>query len=247
MRNVIQYEEALDIDFGQASICLDACFILAFLDSEDRRGDAVGNIMVKWQNDGIGKVGIPNQVYSEVVHNLFKNNIIKALVSARKYQLNMGKEKRNKYKFTLEEKTLAEMKISQDLLRFTPQNPIMDIVNRRRSIIPVSDILKEYKRTFPQSRSMLAPFYNGALHTMHKFIDTLTNDFGFKLHFLDLNEDTKDLAESYMTLFQLEIFDAMHLASSQYNYFDYFATLDRDFVHNLYDSEKFKLKILNIA
>jgi hypothetical protein len=194
LRNVLQYEEALDIDFGQASICLDACFILAFLDSADQRGDAVGNIMGKWQVDLVDKVGIPNQVYSEVVHNLFKNNIIKALVSARKYQLNTVKGKGIKYNLTLEEKTLGEMKISQDLLWFTPQNSVMDIINRRRTTIPVSGILKEYKRTFIQSRSLLTPFYKSALHTMHKFMDTLTNDFGLKLHLKDLNEDTKDFS-----------------------------------------------------
>ncbi|RHW39125.1 hypothetical protein D1B31_13280 [Neobacillus notoginsengisoli] len=62
-----------------------------------------------------------------------------------------------------------------------------------------------------------------------------------------MDQNITDIAESYMTLFQLEIFDAMHLASSQYNYYHYFATLDRDFVHTLYDSEKLTLKIVNIA
>jgi hypothetical protein len=248
LRNVIQYEEALDINFRQASICLDACFILAFLDSDDIRGDAVGNIMVKWQNDGINKIGIPYQVQSEVVHNLFKNSVIKALVSARKCQLNQLKGKGvRKYPLTLEENLLGQQKIANDLLRFAPKLPVIDIVNGKRAIIPISDILKEYKRTFPELRSSLSPFYKTAIDKMLQFVNTLTTDFGFKVDWLDLDQDIMDLAESYMTLFQLEIFDAMHLASSQYNYYNYFATLDRDFVHNLYESEGISLKIVNIA
>ncbi|PLR94506.1 hypothetical protein CVD19_17445 [Bacillus sp. T33-2] len=51
---------------------------------------------------------------------------------------------------------------------------------------------------------------------------------------LDTNQSTKDVAVSYMALFQLEIFDAMHLATTFCNSYDYFATLDSDFAHNLY-------------
>lgn len=247
MRNVLQYEEALDIDFGQASICLDACLILAFLDSDDVRGDAVGNMLAKWKEDGVEKIGIPSQVHNEVIHNLFKNIVLKALVSAKKYQLNMDKRKQQKYNLTFEEKSLGEMRVSQDLLRFSPKQPIIDILQGRRVQIPISNILKEYKKTLPELRTSLTTFYSSALHTMHQFINTLSSDFGFRVDFLEINQDSINLAESYMRLFQLEIFDAMHLASSQYNYYHYFATLDKDFVHNLYQTNNISIKILNIA
>ncbi|WP_240035260.1 hypothetical protein [Neobacillus notoginsengisoli] len=247
MKNVLEYEEALGIDFGQASICLDACFILAFLDSNDFRGDAVGNLMAKWQADGVEKIGIPYQVHSEVIHNLFKNNVIKALVAAKKFQLNQIKSRKIKYSLTEEERLFGGQKVTQDLLRFAPMQTITEIINGRRASVPVSNILKEYKKIFPKSRPSLTSIYKSALDKMNQFISTLTNDFGFKVEWLVLDQNITDIAESYMTLFQLEIFDAMHLASSQYNYYHYFATLDRDFVHTLYDSEKLTLKIVNIA
>ncbi|WP_041469501.1 hypothetical protein [Geobacillus sp. Y412MC52] len=44
----------------------------------------------------------------------------------------------------------------------------------------------------------------------------------------------QDLALAQMRLLQLEAYDALHYAIATYHHYDYFATLDGDFVHALY-------------
>jgi predicted nucleic acid-binding protein len=243
VNNVLDYQEILDVNFGQASICVDACFILAFLDSNDARGDAVGNVLVKWQQDGIEKIGIPVQVFMEVVHNLMKNSVLKAVKSAAKHQNTIGRGR--KILLSHEEKALSQMGFSKALLRFTPKEAVQRILQGKSLAHPVSEIIKDFKRTLPDRRTELTPLYQESVKVINGFIETLTNDFEFKVDILGIDIDSKDAAVSYMSLFQLEIFDAMHLASTYFHSYDYFATLDRDFTHNLYTANL--PKILNIA
>jgi predicted nucleic acid-binding protein len=244
VKSVLKYDEVLDVHFGQASICIDACFILAFLDSNDPRGDLVGNVLEKWQKDGIAKIGIPVIVFNEVVHNLFKNYVLKAVVSAGKIQYNSSNKGR-KISLNDEEKIVGEEDFAKKLLRFAPNKAVLEIINGRRYSIPVSDMIKDFKKNFPNERPQLTPMYQHSIQKINEFISILTNDFGFMVDILGADESTKDAAVSYMALFQLEIYDAMHLASTYCNSYDYFATLDNDFVHNLYSGGT--PKILNIA
>lgn len=57
----------------------------------------------------------------------------------------------------------------------------------------------------------------------------------------------QNLALSQMRLFQLEAYDALHYAIATYNGYNYFATLDGDFVHNLYSKNSNATKIVKIA
>ncbi|MED5078200.1 hypothetical protein P9851_13655 [Geobacillus stearothermophilus] len=47
----------------------------------------------------------------------------------------------------------------------------------------------------------------------------------------------QDLALAQMRLLQLEAYDALHYAIATYHHYDYFATLDGDFVHTLYNQD----------
>lgn len=247
MSSVLSYDAILLHNFGQASICLDACFILAFLDSNDPRGDNAAKVLEKWFRDGISKIGIANDVYSEVVHNLLKNEIGKAVVAAKKVHQNSQKEIKKKHILTLEESQLGRLDVSKRLLNYSPQDIVQNLLKGRRATLPVTQIIKDYKKNYPLLRSELTIFYENSLKKAQEFVQTLTDKFKFEVNFLYSDEDIKNIADSYIKFFQLEIFDAMHLANSHYNGYDYFATLDSDFVHNLYSKASLSSRILSIA
>ncbi|OOE05589.1 hypothetical protein BO219_01880 [Anoxybacillus kestanbolensis] len=78
----------------------------------------------------------------------------------------------------------------------------------------------------------------------NEFLSALRNNF--HVSFLNTNIDIQQLTLAQMKLLQLEVYDALHYALALYHGYDYFATLDGDFVHDLY-SENSKTKILKIA
>jgi predicted nucleic acid-binding protein len=59
----------MDEDFKQASVYVDACFCLAYIDPLDSRGDKVAEIIDKWSSENLECVYISNHVMSEIVNN----------------------------------------------------------------------------------------------------------------------------------------------------------------------------------
>lgn len=53
MKVVLDFNDIKYIDYHQASINLDACFILAYFDFNDDRGDRVAEILNKWSKDKV--------------------------------------------------------------------------------------------------------------------------------------------------------------------------------------------------
>ncbi|NNU83783.1 hypothetical protein ETC05_07930 [Geobacillus sp. BMUD] len=86
MSFVMTYQEVLNENFGQASIYIDACFILSYMDSDDPRGDKVCEILQKWDHEGIHKLGISTHVFGEVLHNLFIQEVLLPLETYHRSQ-----------------------------------------------------------------------------------------------------------------------------------------------------------------
>jgi signal-transduction protein with cAMP-binding, CBS, and nucleotidyltransferase domain len=76
MSGILSFNEIMDEDFKQASVYVDACFCLAYIDPLDSRGDKVAEIIDKWSSENVECVYISNHVMSEIVNNLFKSNIL---------------------------------------------------------------------------------------------------------------------------------------------------------------------------
>ncbi|HWL25816.1 MAG TPA: hypothetical protein VNR38_19050 [Ureibacillus sp.] len=72
---IIDSTDATFVDFNQASIAIDACFLLAYLDTDDPRGDKVSLLLDRWSKEKINELVITNKVAAEIIHNLFKNKI----------------------------------------------------------------------------------------------------------------------------------------------------------------------------
>lgn len=75
---VIDANQAFDINFSRALVYPDACFILDFLDSTDRRGDAVAAPLDLWTDQGV-TFGISTHVFQEVVGVLLRNEVKRSL------------------------------------------------------------------------------------------------------------------------------------------------------------------------
>ncbi|MFE8696058.1 hypothetical protein ACFYKT_06800 [Cytobacillus sp. FJAT-53684] len=72
---IIDSNDVIYEDFSQASVAVDACFLLAYLDTDDPRGDKFSELFDTWSKENITELVITNKVAAEVVHNLFKNTI----------------------------------------------------------------------------------------------------------------------------------------------------------------------------
>jgi predicted nucleic acid-binding protein len=236
MSFVLTYEDALHESFQQASIYIDACFILAYMNSDDSRGDKVCQILEKWHGEGITKLGISSHVFGEVVHNLFIQEILLPLEIYHKKQLNPRLKSHPDYQ-------LGKLEESVSFL-YGVWRKVIPRFYKKDFNVNISDLIKSVKTNYPSQRSKLQIFYNNAIDRYNEFLSGIRNDF--TIEFLDTNSDIQDLALSQMRLLQLEAYDALHYAIAMYNGYDYFATLDGDFVHNLY-GESPTTRIVKIA
>ncbi|MED4353583.1 PIN domain-containing protein [Schinkia azotoformans] len=234
MSSIIQYEDVFLQDFSQASVYVDACFILAYMDSTDPRGDNVSLILEKWKSDGIKQIGISNHVIAEVLHNLFKQEVLLALEIYHKKIVS-----KNKKQLIFDSEILEEG--ASFLYSICKKN--IPHFYKKGFNINVSELIKDAKR-FESQRHKLQPFYNNALTRYNEFIAGIQKEF--KIEFLNSNEEIQELSKAYMRLFQLESYDAFHYAVAQYYQYTYFATLDGDFVHDLYNNQALTI-ILKIA
>ncbi len=67
------------------------------MDSNDPRGDKVCEILQKWHNEGVTKLGISTHVFGEVVHNLFIQEILLPLEIHHKNQSNLRSKSRHNH------------------------------------------------------------------------------------------------------------------------------------------------------
>lgn len=236
MSFVLTFEDARHENFEQASIYIDACFILAYMNSDDPRGDKVCEMLQKWQEEGIAQLGISSHVFGEVIHQLFMQEILFPL------EIYHNKQQRPKLKSSSYTQ-LGSLEEPTAFLYDVWKKEIPSFYNKH-FVVNVSRLIKSVKNRYPSQRNKLQIFYNNAIDRYNEFLSALRNNF--HVSFLNTNIDIQQLTLAQMKLLQLEVYDALHYALALYHGYDYFATLDGDFVHDLY-SENSKTKILKIA
>ncbi|QHA94066.1 PIN domain-containing protein [Bacillus sp. N1-1] len=117
---------------------------------------------------------------------------------------------------------------------------------RRNDYIPVKEIVKSYKENY-RDRASLNQFYTAVLTIYNLLCKSLEDDFHIKINHISSDERTFQIAEGFMRNYQLEIKDALHLAAAYNNKATHFATLDSDFVHQLYTEDIGDTTILHIS
>jgi predicted nucleic acid-binding protein len=244
--NILSFEECMYIDFSRKSINLDTCFILAYLDSDDQRGDKVADIINKWSLDKISSIAISNHVAAEVIHNIFKNRIREVVYLS--YKKKKSKGSKREYTFTNEEQAVVGNSRTGEKLTSLLKDTVLERLYKKGELsCNFESLLKDFKSTFPEYTEHLSRYYLESTEKFYEFIDNLKETLQIDI----IDTPISDIyaqrnAVEHMSEFQLGIFDAFHLAlTSEY---DYFATLDGDFTNAYISKGYFGLaKILKIA
>ncbi|WP_245629797.1 PIN domain-containing protein [Domibacillus robiginosus] len=228
---IIRIEDLTYESFEQASIYVDACFLLAFLDENGGEdGELVERVLTKLQADKINKLLISNHVFSEVVQHLFIGHIYNIIyIAYRKFQLRERvSEKENEY--------LGNPFIAQKLMQLVDSQKLERIQSGKEVYIPVKETIKAYKERYID-RNELNYYYESVLKTFNDLLINLSELFEIEIAHVASDEKTFHLAEGFIKELQLEVKDALHLAVAKQHEADYFATLDGDFVHNFYTED----------
>ncbi|PFI60710.1 hypothetical protein COI68_26020 [Priestia megaterium] len=226
-----------EIEVNGASIYVDACFILAYLDSTDNRGDTIGSALYNWKNRGF-TIGISNHTFGEVINTLLK------MVILRSYNV----FEKNKEKLVKEGETSLTPDERKKLISLESAQLVNNIINSNNDIrtftenknqlsFNVTTVLKRIKEQKPLERNKLDNYYQKALEEYEDFLHYLEENLQIEIDIVDSTEKAHDLAYDYIHDYQIEPIDALHLAIAKSKNFDYFATLDGDFnnLRSMYD------------
>lgn len=221
---VVTADNILNEEVTQASVYLDACFILAAINIDDHRYELVMKVLDHMADQGIRLVTNAH-VTSEVVSNLLKIKILRALQVYHEY---ISIPPNRQRPLTAEQnKELIHFAATKAIYDQAKAKGFLNVDNRRKVNCNPYNLLKFLKQ-LPRQRVLLAHFYKSAQSTYREFKELL-RDYGFTIEYGVAGEDTELLALAYTHLYQLDMPDALHLACARWERCDLFLTLDGDF------------------
>lgn len=230
--------EQIDLEnFSGASIYLDACFVLAFLDKADPRRMEVARTLDVWaEYEGV-ILGISNHTVAEVINRIFQMKVLGSLQVY--YEKNkLINQTKNGYDqlSEMDKVKLLNLDSAKYLYSLAKQSDILKLYNKELAV-NVSNLIKLAKEDSVK-RNVLDIFYGNAVDTFEAFVTLMRNEMGFRIEFLDsLANPHYQVAKSNMRFMQLDIADSFHLAIAIENDYDFLATLDSDFLHNYYPED----------
>lgn len=209
----------------KASFYLDACTILAYLDSDDDRGDKVADIIDYWAEKG-SSVCISNHTFTEVCHTRFKRNIIKDIELVER---KISKSKKNEEKSDLTKDNEQMIDPSSALFFHSIAKKHKFFQNRNRFYGDVNELVKIVK-LHTHGRQKLIQYYKYAVDKFNEF-NNMIREIGIEIIFLSSDKEDCIQAQQFMIAYQLDSTDALHLAIAKKNAVDALVTLDSDFDH----------------
>ncbi|GAA0317539.1 hypothetical protein GCM10008967_05140 [Bacillus carboniphilus] len=238
-------------DFSRASIYLDACFILAFLDLDDGRRPEVARVLDVWSDHPGGVLGISNHTVAEVINRLFQMKVLGALEVYQQNNKLINQTRGGVNQLSFEQKArLLDLDGARFLYNLAKREEIMNFYNKNINVnVKVVELIKQAKKD-EDKRNKLDVFYRAAVDTFEGFVQKMTDELGFEaVEILDSTEAISyPAAIVYMQHFQLDITDSFHLAIAQENEYNYLATLDGDFVNNFYSrGASLSTRIIKVA
>lgn len=248
MEFVIDGKQINSVDFTGASIYLDACFVLAYLDKSDHRRYEVGRTLDLWADHEDVTLGMSNHTVAEVINRLFQMIILGSLQVYNENNKLINQTRNGYDKLSPREKEkLIDLDSARYLYGLAKKEDILRFYHKE-VVVNITDLIKIAK-TNEAKRSKLNVFYDLAVKKFEMFIDGMRDDLGFQVEFLDSNANPHySVAKNNMRFMQLDITDSFHLAIAQSNGYNYLATLDSDFVHNFYpNTPSYSTRIIRIA
>lgn len=247
--NFILDAEQIDLeDYSGASIYLDACFILTFLDKSDSRRSDVARVLDMWADYPDVILGMSNHTVTEVINRIFQMCILGSLQVYHENNKLINQTRDGYEKLNAQEKEqLVDLDSARYLFGLAKNEEILRFYKKEISV-NVVDLIKRAKSD-EMKRDKLNVFYHIAVNKFEAFINSMRSQLGFKVEILDSREDPHyQVAKAAMRITQLDITDAFHLAIAQSNDYNFLATLDSDFIHNLYsNSTSLSMKIIKVA
>lgn len=221
---VVTVNNILHEDVTQASVYLDACFILAAINVDDHRHDLVMRVLDHMTDQGIRWV-TNTHVSTEVVNNLFKIKILRALQLYHEYVTIPVHRRRP---LTAEQNDeLIDLQAIKAIYHQAKATGYLTSGRNNTVRVNPYDLMKFLKQ-LPRQRLLLSSFYKSARSTYLGFKELL-EDYGFTIDYGFLDENIEGLALAYTYLYQVDMADAVHLASARWYQCDLFLTLDSDF------------------
>jgi predicted nucleic acid-binding protein len=241
--------EQIDLeDFSGASIYLDACFILTYLDLTDERRPEVARVIDVWSNFESVTLGISNHTIAEVINRIFQMNILGSIQAYHENNVLINQKKNGYDRLDdVDKQKLLNLDSARYIYGLSKREQILKFY-RKDVNVNVSDLIKRAKEDEVKRRK-LDIFYNAAVDTFEAFIYLMREELGFEVEFLDSVEDPHyQVAKANMRIMQLDITDSFHLAIAQSNSYDFLVTLDGDFIHNFYSKDNsLSTRIIKVA
>ncbi|NWK71147.1 hypothetical protein HWX41_19205 [Bacillus paramycoides] len=234
MEFVIDATEMNTHNLSGASIYLDACFVLAYLDRDDYRYDRVSDALDVWSDYENVTLGFSNHTFSEVVNRVFQMLILGSL-EVYHHKRNLINQQRDGYNRLREKEKqkLLNLESAKFLYRVASD---LDIARFRggECLTNVGELVKRVKES-EAHRHKLNIYYNTAVDIFEKLIYQMQEELGFDVQFLGTDPFSEyQAAKAHMRITQLDAVDSLHLAIARLNDYNFLATLDSDFVHNYY-------------
>lgn len=246
MNFIIDAEQMNSENLFQASVYLDACFILAYLDKTDTRKLEVADALDVWAENDV-KLGYSNHTFTEVTHRLFQMLVLGSIqiYHEKKDLLNRTRNGFDKLR-DQERIKLINLDSARYLYRVAKNEDILRFYKKEVSA-NVGELIKRSKED-QNKRYLLDIYYHLALKIFNEFIRKMREDLDFDIVLLSDGFEENELAKVHMQLTQLDPTDSIHLAIARINEYNYLATLDSDFVHNYYSNiDGLGMKIIKVA
>lgn len=224
--HVIPYNQArFTCDFSRASIYIDACFFLAYLDSENEKGDKAAHLIDLWEKSNVTKVGFSNHTFIEVVNNIFNNRVMTAMVLQRRFNKNVPLD-------SDEVSMIGDRGLANRLIQLAGEDRLDRYIAGEDVRFYVPRLIKDIKAE-RHYRSQLDFHYNGALDEFRELVQIFTLK-NIRLDYPASEAVDQHLANSMMRTMQLDAPDALHLAVATNHEYGYFITMDSDFTNSHY-------------
>ncbi|MFD1676432.1 hypothetical protein [Alicyclobacillus fodiniaquatilis] len=248
MSTVILPHQVSSQSYHQASVYLDACFILAFLDKSDTRRLQVAHTIDLWANAGGVTLGVSPLTYSEVIRNLIQTHILRAVQVYQDKQAYLDRGAHTVRGLPQDEqRALVDYHSAKTLYQVAKSNRHVYFNKDSEFLVNVNELVKSVKKR--NNQQCLEVFYSLAVEIYNQLMMSLHNDFGFTTRVVPVTSAEYLLAQGHVSLLLLESADALHLATARMSQFDYIATLDGDFVRANYSKQSSTAitKILSVA
>ncbi|MDF9843709.1 MULTISPECIES: PIN domain-containing protein [unclassified Paenibacillus] len=242
MKKFVVFPETLDYqNFEQASVFLDACFLLTLLNDEDDRKPLALDILQRLQDSDGSRIVISNHIVTEVIHNIFKTIIRNVLYI--KHRWDQTGVKPSETEMALLGDLGTANCLRQIILNHRKENMLNEFLTTGELYFNVDKLVKELKNNFPGFRDGLTQYYIKAVNT---FINLKSDieEMGFDVIIGSSTDFEYELALDFCSKFQLESYDAIHLVMAETNGCQYLITFDGDFNNDYYEENYNNVKII---